>query len=135
MVNFREFVTSSRLKVFGGRDAETNDELVWDANMKDILLHTDAPGSPFVNIGKIPSKKDVKEAAIFCAKYSQDWRNGKRDIIVKIEYKERVLEVLSYLKGEVIDYEGVDIRRPNLEEVFLNLTGARLSEEGIEVVV
>ncbi len=82
MVNFREYVTSSGLRVFGGKSAENNDKLVWDAGMKDILLHTSEPGSPFVNVGEDPSGKNIKEAAIFCAKYSQDWRSGKRDIIV-----------------------------------------------------
>lgn len=82
MVKFREFVTSSGLKVFGGRNSENNDELVWEAKTKDILLHTNAPGSPFVNLGETPSKGDIKEVAIFCAKYSQDWRDLKRDIIV-----------------------------------------------------
>ncbi|MFH1522070.1 MAG: NFACT RNA binding domain-containing protein [archaeon] len=82
MVNFREYVTSSGLRVFGGKDAENNDKLIWDAGMKDILLHTSEPGSPFVNVGENPSRKDIKEAAIFCAKYSQDWRSGKRDIVV-----------------------------------------------------
>ena len=82
MVNFREFVTSSGFKVFGGRDAENNDKLVLKANSKDILLHTNAPGSPFVNMGITPSKKDIKEAAVFCAKYSQDWRDGRSDVIV-----------------------------------------------------
>ncbi len=82
MINFREFVTSSGLKVLGGRDAENNDKLVWEAKAKDILLHTSAPGSPFVNIGENSSKKDIKESAVFCAKYSQDWRDSKRDVIV-----------------------------------------------------
>jgi len=54
-------------------------------------------------------------------------RNG--DIAVKIDHKERVLEVLSILRHECIDYGSIDIRRSNLEEVFLHLTGARLSEE------
>jgi predicted ribosome quality control (RQC) complex YloA/Tae2 family protein len=82
MVNFREYVTTSGLRVFGGKNAENNDKLVWDAKPKDILLHTSAPGSPFVNVGENPSKKDIKETAIFCAKYSQDWRSGKQDVIV-----------------------------------------------------
>lgn len=82
MVKFREFVTSSGLRVFGGKDSENNDKLVWDAKSRDILLHTNAPGSPFVNVGESPSRKDIKESAIFCAKYSQDWRSGKKDIIV-----------------------------------------------------
>ena len=53
---------------------------------------------------------------------------GNGNIAVKIEYKERVLEVLSILKHECIEYSGIDIRRSNLEEIFLKITGARLSE-------
>jgi len=82
MVNFREYITSSGLRVLGGKSAETNDELVRNAGPKDVMLHTDAPGSPFVNVGENPSKSDLKEAAIFCAKYSQDWRNSKKDVVV-----------------------------------------------------
>ncbi len=77
-------MTSSGLKIFGGRDAENNDKLVWDAKPGDVLLHTSAPGSPFVNIGNSASKKDLKEAAIFCAKFSQDWRDSKRDVVVNV---------------------------------------------------
>jgi ABC-2 type transport system ATP-binding protein len=55
--------------------------------------------------------------------------SGNGDITVKIEYKEKVLEVLSELRHECIEYDGVDIRGSNLEEVFLRLTGARLTEE------
>jgi ABC-2 type transport system ATP-binding protein len=51
------------------------------------------------------------------------------DISVKIDYKERVLEVLAELRHACIEYDSIDIRRSNLEEVFLNLTGAKLSEE------
>lgn len=82
MVNLRTFITSSGLSVHRGRDAESNDKLVWNAKPKDVLLHTAEPGSPFVNIGESPSKNDIVESAVFCAKYSQDWRGGKKDIIV-----------------------------------------------------
>jgi predicted ribosome quality control (RQC) complex YloA/Tae2 family protein len=78
------FVTSSGLEVFGGRDAENNDKLVWEANPNDVMLHTSAPGSPFVNVGSLASKKDIKEATVFCAKYSQDWRDCKRDVVVNV---------------------------------------------------
>ena len=54
---------------------------------------------------------------------------GNGDVAVKIDYKERVLEVLSNLRHDCIDYESIGIRRSNLEEVFLNLTGAKLTEE------
>jgi ABC-2 type transport system ATP-binding protein len=56
-------------------------------------------------------------------------RAGNGDIEVNIEHKERVLEILSILRHEAIDYDALDIRRSNLEEVFLHLTGAKLSEE------
>jgi predicted ribosome quality control (RQC) complex YloA/Tae2 family protein len=82
MVNFREYVTASGLRVLGGKSAESNDELVNDSGPRDVLLHTDAPGSPFVNVGENPSRKDLKEAAVFCAKYSKDWRSSKRDVVV-----------------------------------------------------
>jgi len=82
MVNFRKFVLSSGREVFGGKSAENNDELVRSAKRNDMMLHTNAPGSPFVNIGENPSKDEVKEAAVFCARYSQDWRDNKRDLIV-----------------------------------------------------
>lgn len=82
MVKFRKYTVFSGLEIFGGRDSENNDELVWEAGSKDTLLHTEMPGSPFVNLGESPSKSDIKEAAIFCAKYSQDWRDSKRDIVV-----------------------------------------------------
>jgi ABC-2 type transport system ATP-binding protein len=54
-------------------------------------------------------------------------KNG--DIAVKIDHKDRVLEVLSILRHECAEYDGIDIRRSNLEEVFLHLTGSRLTEE------
>jgi len=57
------------------------------------------------------------------------YTKGNGDIAIRIEFKERVLDVLSILKKECIDYENIDIRRSNLEEIFLKITGAKLSEE------
>jgi len=51
----------------------------------------------------------------------------KGDIAVKIDYKEKILEVLFLLKHECVEYNTIDIRRSNLEEIFLKLTGASLS--------
>jgi predicted ribosome quality control (RQC) complex YloA/Tae2 family protein len=82
MTKFRIYETSSGLIIQAGKNAENNDELVWNANPKEILLHTFEPGSPFVNIGETPSKNDIYEAATFCAKYSQIWRDSKKDVIV-----------------------------------------------------
>jgi ABC-2 type transport system ATP-binding protein len=55
-------------------------------------------------------------------------REGNGDIAVKIDHRERVLEVLSQLRHGCIEYDSVDIHRPNLEEIFLQLTGAKLTE-------
>ena len=82
MTNYRNYTCNSGLEILGGKDSDNNDELVWDANPKDILLHTELPGSPFVNLGESPAKNDIKESAIFCAKYSKAWRDSKKDIIV-----------------------------------------------------
>jgi len=81
-MNFRKIKTKSGKLVLAGRDAETNEELIKQAGKDEIVLHTKAPGSPFVNIkaegtsNKI-SKKDIHETAIFCAKYSQAWKKPK----------------------------------------------------------
>jgi len=56
------------------------------------------------------------------------YKESNGDIAVKIEHKDRVLEILSILRHQCADYDSIDIRRSNLEEVFLHLTGARLSE-------
>ena len=121
MVNFREFVTSSGLKVFGGKDSSNNDELVFGAKRSDILLHTEMPGSPFVNVGSDPSKADIKEASVFTAKYSQAWRDTKKDVVVSVfrradmkkgkKAKEGSWEVLKRMdrvrvrKSDIVKYE------------------------------
>jgi ABC-2 type transport system ATP-binding protein len=53
---------------------------------------------------------------------------GNGNVAVKIDFKDRLLEILSNLRHECIEYESIDIRRSNLEEVFLHLTGSKLSE-------
>lgn len=69
------------------------------------------------------SVKNVLEKKGFVVK-----SGGNGDVSVVIEHKDRVLEVLSLLRHECIEFDSIDIRRSNLEEVFLHLTGARLSE-------
>ena len=83
-MNFRKFQTSSGKEVLAGKSAETNEELVSQVSPTEIVLHTALPGSPFVNIKGDATKKDVKEAAIFCAKFSHDWRDNKKDVLVHV---------------------------------------------------
>ena len=79
---FREMTTSSGKLVLAGKDAKSNEKLIKQIEKDETVLHTAAPGSAFVNIKGKANKKDIKEAAIFCARYSQDWRDNKEDVIV-----------------------------------------------------
>ena len=93
-MRLREFETSSGKKVLAGKDAGSNEELIGQVEAKEDVFHTAKPGSPFVNIKGRGNVKDRKEAAIFCAAKSQDWRDNKRDVVVhwfkgKDVYKEK----------------------------------------------
>ena len=86
---FRWFFTSSEKLVIGGKSAEQNEELVKSIISKKenfVSMHTHSPGSPFsFIISKIkPTKKDIEEAAIFTASFSQAWKSGKKEAIVDI---------------------------------------------------
>ena len=83
-MKFREFTLKTGTKIFLGRDAKNNDELVKKYKGKpNVILHTAAPGSPFCVIdSEKPLKKEIHEAAVACALKSQDWRDNKTDIRV-----------------------------------------------------
>lgn len=83
-MKFREFETSSGKKVLAGKNAANNEELVKQIEPSEVVLHTKASGSPFVNIKGRASRKDIREAAVICARYSQDWRDNKSDVIVHV---------------------------------------------------
>ena len=85
-MKFREIILKSGARLLLGKDAESNEKLVKKFEGKpDIILHTKAPGSPFCVIEvKNPGKADKKEAAIYCARYSQDWRDNKKDVKVNV---------------------------------------------------
>ncbi len=87
MVTFRKFLTTTGKQVLAGKSAENNEDLVAQVNENELVLHTKLPGSPFCNIkadSEAVSKKELKEAAIFCARYSQDWRDNQKN--VNIDY-------------------------------------------------
>jgi len=87
--NFRKATLSSGIAVVAGKNAEQNEKIVEQAGKDEYVLHTAKPGSPFVNIksdtGEV-TKEDMKEAAIFCAKYSQAWKKPKikKDVEVHV---------------------------------------------------
>ncbi len=49
-MKFREFITDRGTMIFAGRNAENNEELVKQVGKNEEVFHTDARGSPFVNI-------------------------------------------------------------------------------------
>jgi predicted ribosome quality control (RQC) complex YloA/Tae2 family protein len=83
----RQYETSTGIQVLLGKSAETNEELIKQSNKNELLLHTSKPGSPFANIKAKESdlsKQEIYEAAVMCAKHSQDWRDNKKDIPVSV---------------------------------------------------
>lgn len=91
----------------------------------DVLINKFGKG----HILHIKNCKTKEAVNILIEKGFKANKENNGDISVRIDYKERVLEILSILRHEAIDYDSIDIRRSNLEEVFLQLTGAHLSEE------
>jgi predicted ribosome quality control (RQC) complex YloA/Tae2 family protein len=117
---FRKFQTSSGKLVLAGKSAEANEDLISQAEASEVVLHTAKPGSPFVNIKGKSTKKDLKESSVFCAKYSQDWRDNKKDVIVHVfkgkdVYKDKGMKLgtfgvrkhdnLKVKKAEILSFE------------------------------
>ncbi len=81
-MKLRELTTKNKTLVLAGKDEKSNESLISQVSPDEIVLHTEKPGSPFVNIKGSPNAEDIKEAAIFCASKSQDWRDNKSDVVV-----------------------------------------------------
>ena len=84
MTNPRQFILSTGIKIFLGKNAENNDELVNKFKGKpNVILHTEKPGSPFcIMDSENPSNQEIKQAAIICAAKSQAWRDTKNNVEV-----------------------------------------------------
>jgi bis(5'-nucleosidyl)-tetraphosphatase len=80
--NFRKFITKRGILILGGKDENSNEELVKQVDLNEYVFHTAAAGSPFVNIKGKADEESLNEAAIFCAKYSRDWKKHHKDIEV-----------------------------------------------------
>lgn len=76
---FHWFVTSDGFLVVGGKDADTNEELVSKYLEKDdLFFHTQEKGSVVIlkTGGKDAPEKALREAAVFAASYSSYWKSG-----------------------------------------------------------
>lgn len=99
---FRWFFTSNDLLVIGGKSADQNEETVPLAERGDVIVHTKLPGSPFCIIksnGQKISDKDIKEASIFCASFSQQWKKNKKEVEIHVFDSEQVFKDSRAKKG------------------------------------
>lgn len=96
---FRWFCTSSNKLVLAGKNAGQNEELVKKAKKDDFVLHTKSPGSPFCIIDKKASSQDIKEAAVFCACFSQEWKKEKKEIYIHVFKGEQIKKEKTQKKG------------------------------------
>lgn len=115
-MNFRQLKTSSGKLVLLGKSDLNNEELINQVKPEEIVLHTVAPGSPFANIKGTPTKEDIKEAAIFTAKYSQDWRDNKSDVKVHIFKGSSIYKTKSMKTGTfgVKKFELIKIKKSDI---------------------
>ena len=101
---YRWFFTTSGILVVGGKSDEQN-ELVLHTFLKPTytVVHTTAPGSPFMIIqSESPTQKDITEAAVFCACFSKQWKqlkNIKGTISIDIFKGEHMYKLRGMKKG------------------------------------
>jgi predicted ribosome quality control (RQC) complex YloA/Tae2 family protein len=78
---FRWFFSSDGFLVIGGRDAESNENIVKKyLEKRDIFFHTQVSGSPAVVVkteGKEVPETTLMEAAQFTVSYSGIWKSGQ----------------------------------------------------------
>jgi ABC-2 type transport system ATP-binding protein len=55
--------------------------------------------------------------------------NNTRDIRIRVEHTDHVQKILNAITEAGALYRGLDVRKPNLEEVFLKLTGEALHDD------
>lgn len=118
MANFRKYTLSSRIEILAGKSAQNNEELISQVKPKETVLHTKAPGSPFTNIKSLkPSKTDIKEAAVFTAKYSKIWRDKKSDVLIHVFkgsdiYKDKSMKTGTY---GIKKFETIKIKKSEIQ--------------------
>lgn len=134
MKSFRKLITSSGKEILAGRDENSNEELIKQIKNDEIVLHSAAPGSPFVNIkaenDKI-TKEDLKEAAIFCAVKSHDWRDHKKDVKVhwfkgRDIFKEKGMKIGTF---GVKKFKLIKVKKKDIENFVKKFSNSRLKNQ------
>lgn len=117
-INFRKLATEDGKIILAGRNDESNEALISQVGNEEDVFHTKGPGSPFVNIKGEAKKSDVKVAAIFCARYSRDWKKNKKDVEVhqfkgKDIYKERGMKTGTF---GIREYKVIKVKKEDIEK-------------------
>ena len=60
--------------------------------------------------------------------------DSRKNVAVRLEHTYDVQKILNAIRDAGASYLGLDVRKPNLEEVFLKLTGEALREDSPEMV-
>lgn len=119
-MEFKEKNLSDGTRVILGKDAEQNEKLVKQyIGKENIILHTAEPGSPFCVIDNLkPLLKEIKEAAIYCALFSQDWRDNKIDVKIHIFTGKDVYKRKGMKEGTfgVKKYKLIKVKKKNIEK-------------------
>ena len=55
--------------------------------------------------------------------------DNHKDIKVRVEHPDDVRKILNAIKDAGASFHSLDVRKPNLEEVFLKLTGEALCKD------
>lgn len=97
---YRWFFTSSSKLVVGGKNAEQNEQIIKNfVKPTSIVMHTKEPGSSFVVLQSNASAKDLEEASIFCACFSQQWKKVRRSKMKKRKGKKTKKVEVHVFKG------------------------------------
>jgi predicted ribosome quality control (RQC) complex YloA/Tae2 family protein len=128
-MKFRKFILQSGTEINLGKDAESNDELMKKFKGKEnVILHTVAAGSPFCVIDNLhPSILDISTSGTYCARFSKDWKNNKKDVKMSIftgkdVYKDKDMEIGTW---GVKKAKTKTIKKENIEKLMKDI-----SEEG-----
>ena len=159
---YRWFYTSNDRLVLAGKSSTSNDSLLKELKKHKkqyLILHTKNPGSPFSAIIEKPervSEQDIKEAAIFTACFSQDWKKNKRTSNIDLFYisdtkksiflkpgtwrvKRKIREIKSKLALVLTSQNGKLRSVPeetikNSERLAKVLPGDKTKEESLEII-
>jgi len=121
-MKYREYETSQGSKILAGKNAEQNESLVKEyIGKNNVIMHTAKPGSPFCVIVEKPKRGDLKQTAIFCAKYSQAWKKPKvkKDVEIHVFTGKDIKKIKGMKTGTfgVKKHKKMMIKKKDIEEL------------------